>query len=304
MPKQLIYISYAHRDQAFKDQLRSHLRLFEDVANMEIWDDRTIDAGDRWFDELRKVLENASVAILLVSADFLASPSIQSEEIPFLLRRRAEEGLFVLPILVRPAAWHLVSWLHQIQMWPRDARALSELSNTERDRSFAELTEFLQGVLHSRSSPKEGPLRPWPNVALKSAQELPAGVEFFICHDHEDGDFAELLKLRIESEGHTAWIDTERLNVGEDWRVEIDHAIKAASALLVINTPVARQSEYVTYEWAYALGVGTRVVPIMLKQTQLHPRLETLQYLDFTNRLARPWSRLMTALSEAKAAKD
>jgi hypothetical protein len=62
-------------------------------------------------------------------------------------------------------------------------------------------------------------------------------------------------------------------------------------------TPEAKESEYVTYEWAYATGAGVKVVPLMVKTTQMHPRLESLQYLDFTNRRARPWDRLIEELS-------
>jgi HEAT repeat protein len=67
----------------------------------------------------------------------------------------------------------------------------------------------------------------------------------------------------------------------------------------VVMTPKAKESEYVTYEWAFAWGAGVRVIPILLKPTELHPRLEALQYLDFTNRMARPWDKLIEALQEA-----
>src|SRR5687768_6788039 len=83
-------------------------------------------------------------------------------------------------------------------------------------------------------------------------------------------------------EGYLAWLDTERLVVGTDWRLEIDQTIKASAAVLVVLSPEAKASEYVTYEWAFAWGVGVPVIPIMLKPTRLHPRLETLQFLDFT----------------------
>jgi len=79
----------------------------------------------------------------------------------------------------------------------------------------------------------------------------------------------------------------------------IDLAIKNAFALVVIMTPEAKASEYVTYEWAFAWGVGIRVIPIMLRSTQLHPRLDALQYLDFTNVKSRPWDKL---IEEVKAA--
>src|SRR5262245_9520703 len=103
----------------------------------------------------------------------------------------------------------------------------------------------------------------------------------FICYHHNDGDFAENLRSKIEAAGISAWMD-DRLRAGEDWRVEIDKAIKEdAVALIVVVTPEAKASEYVTYEWACAWGAGLKVIPVLLKRTELHPRLEALQYLDF-----------------------
>jgi TIR domain/HEAT repeats len=106
---------------------------------------------------------------------------------------------------------------------------------------------------------------------------------------------------RLEKEGFTTWGDF-KIGVGEEWRNAIDLAIKNAFALIVVMTPEAKASEYVTYEWAFAWGIGIRVIPIMLRPTQLHPRLEALQYLDFTNMKSRPWDRLMEEVRDASHA--
>ncbi len=120
----------------------------------------------------------------------------------------------------------------------------------------------------------------------------------FISYVHEDGDFASLLITEIKSAGFRSWIDSEQIRVGKDWRREIDQAINDSFALIVIASPEAKASEYVTYEWAYAIGVGVEIIPIMLRPTELHPRLEVLQYLDFTHREQRPWDRLIRRLHE------
>jgi hypothetical protein len=123
---------------------------------------------------------------------------------------------------------------------------------------------------------------------------------FFIAHARADGDFAELVQSRIEKAGHRTWIDVANLTVGTDWSLEIDRTIRASAAAVLVMSPKAKASEYVTYEWAFALAVGTPVIPILLKRTRLHPRLERLQFLDFRNRAARPWDTLMNALAGTK----
>ena len=118
----------------------------------------------------------------------------------------------------------------------------------------------------------------------------------FISYKHEDGDFAENLTNRVHMAGFKTWVDDDKLRAGEDWRAEIDQAIKSAFALIVIMTPEAKASEYVTYEWSFAWGAGVKVIPVVLKSTPLHPRLETLQYLDFTNFTSRPWDKLIAVI--------
>jgi len=122
-------------------------------------------------------------------------------------------------------------------------------------------------------------------------------VQVFLSYKHDDGDFAQILRDRIEQAGFDGWID-DNLQAGEDWREMIDRAIRESMALVVILSPEATASEYVTYEWAFALGAGVPVVPVMLKPTPLHPRLDELQFLDFTHRKARPWEMLITRLEK------
>src|SRR2546421_5809397 len=119
----------------------------------------------------------------------------------------------------------------------------------------------------------------------------------FICYQHEDSDFAQVLINRIEKAGFDTWIDDNHLQAGEDWRTGIDQAIKDAFALIVVMSPKAKSSEYVTYEWAFAWGAGVKVIPVLYKETSLHPRLDALQYLNFTDRVVRPWETLINTLT-------
>jgi hypothetical protein len=115
-----IFISYSHADESRKDRVVKQLRVLEPEENFRVWDDRRIDAGDDWYPGIEKALTRASVAILLISDDFLTSQFILGQEVPRLLRRRKEEGLRVIPLIVWPCAWQQVSWLKDIQSRPLD----------------------------------------------------------------------------------------------------------------------------------------------------------------------------------------
>jgi hypothetical protein len=304
MAQPLVFVSYSRRDEAIKDRLLTHLRVLERGGDVEIFDTSDIGPGDKWQERIHEAIERASVALLIVSPDFLASDFITQVELPRLLERHERGDVVVIPVIARPAAWTQVPALRRMQAWPRDARPLTEIDNVHLDRELAELAQRisdLAGAISTKSPPVTAPpdTTAKPKPSPKPIREHKR--QFFVSHAREDGDFAELLKLRLEKEGLTAWIDIERLNVGEDWRQEIDTAIQNTVALIVVMTPSARQSDYVTYEWAFAWGAGVPVIPILLKETPMHPRLESLQYLDFTNQIARPWTKLLNVLASVAA---
>ena len=86
-----IFISYSHKDEAWKDVLLDHLLVLQNHGEFAVWDDRQIKLGDDWYPAITDAIEAAKVAVLLISADFLKSDFVRSEEIPKLLKRRAEE---------------------------------------------------------------------------------------------------------------------------------------------------------------------------------------------------------------------
>lgn len=130
-----------------------------------------------------------------------------------------------------------------------------------------------------------------------------AARHVFISYSRDDGDFAQILRDQIQAAGFPTWKDLD-MSAGQDWRSEIDEAIKSAVAAVVVMSPQSKASEYVNYEWAFALGAGVKVIPVLLriKPTELHPRLSLLQPLDFTPRVARPWDMLIKALQAISGA--
>jgi hypothetical protein len=121
----------------------------------------------------------------------------------------------------------------------------------------------------------------------------------FISYSRKNGDFAEIVSARIANAGFSSWMDLVGIRAGEDWRQEIDQAIRDSLALILIVTPAAMDSSYVSYEWAFALGAGLTVIPLLLEPTEIHARLAALHCLEFTHRETRPWQGLLDALQSA-----
>lgn len=121
----------------------------------------------------------------------------------------------------------------------------------------------------------------------------------FISYQSENGDFAAELTRQLEDAGFQVWADNERLRAGDQWREAIDQALKDAFVVIVILTPSAKTSEQIKYEWIYALGAGADVIPVVLETTDLHPRLEKLERLEFVNEAAPSWGKLIRRVQSA-----
>ena len=67
-----VFISYSHKDEAWKDRLVAQLGVLAGEG-LETWDDRRIAGGDDWLPEIEQAMANCDVALLLISASFLTS---------------------------------------------------------------------------------------------------------------------------------------------------------------------------------------------------------------------------------------
>ncbi len=158
-----VFISYSHKDEDWKDRLRSHLGVLERTGRIKVWDDRCIDGGEDWYPAIVEAMESAEVAICLISPDFLASKFIYEEEIPHLIKRREKEGMVLLPVLVRPCLWKAVDWLPPIQMLPRDGKSISADFKDDVDTPLQEVAQRVFDIVETREY--VSPVPPTPRWA-------------------------------------------------------------------------------------------------------------------------------------------
>jgi len=143
-----IFVSYAHEDERWLKKLRPHLEnLARDVAEISYWDDKKIKPGEDWHQEIQDRLGVARAAVLLVSADFLASEFIRNDELPKLLSRAESRRTRLFCLIIRPCRFDKVALLSRFQAVNGPDKTLSEMRPPEQERSFLRLTDQLEQAL-------------------------------------------------------------------------------------------------------------------------------------------------------------
>jgi len=157
MTKPTVFISYSHKDEAWKDRLVTHLGVLQRESLLDLWDDRRIGAGEDWYQKIEEAIARASVAVLLVSADFLTSKFILSKEIPHLLERQDKEGLRIFPVIIKPCAWKHVKWLARMNLRPKDGKPISSGDEHQIDTDLAAIADEVAAIIESKNpkTPRE-----------------------------------------------------------------------------------------------------------------------------------------------------
>lgn len=216
-----IFISYSHDDETWKDRVVSQLGVLEHEGLLSVWDDRRIDAGDDWLPDIETAIQSCHVALLLISAKFLTSKFILGTEVPALLQRREQEGVRVIPVILKPCPWTRVSWLKSIQARPKDGKPLSGMSEYEVDAVLAALAGEIADLLAKTPPPTQS--------ARIDLTKLPAGAADFLGREAElklldkawaDGGHTQVVELVAPGGvGKTAlvkrWLDCLK---AENWR--------------------------------------------------------------------------------------
>ena len=75
-------------------------------------------------------------------------------------------------------------------------------------------------------------------------------MDIFISYSHRDNDAANKL-FHLLSKNWSVWKDDHTIPNGVYWRHDIDKNLDAAPLVVVLVSPDAMKSAYVTYEWCY-----------------------------------------------------
>ena len=114
---------------------------------IELWDDTRLLPGADWKKEIAEAMATTRVAVLLVSADFLASRFIASDELPPLLARAQTEGAVIMPVIVGPSRFDRSPSLSRFQAVNPPSSPLGQMGRPAAEAVLNRLAHAIEDAL-------------------------------------------------------------------------------------------------------------------------------------------------------------
>ena len=97
----MIFVSYSHADEKWRKEFDTTSKPLSRQEKIKFWSDRDIKAGE-WKAQIESAMQDAVAALLLVSANFLASDFIAETELPYLMQAYEQRALMIFWMLLEP----------------------------------------------------------------------------------------------------------------------------------------------------------------------------------------------------------
>lgn len=167
-----VFFSYAHADEALRDQLEKQLALLKRQGIIETWHDRRIGAGAEFAREIDEHVDSDDIILLLVSPDFLDSDYCYEREMARALERHESGDAIVIPVILRPCEWHHAPF-GKLNATPPDGRPITKFA--DRDDAMLEVAKAVRVAAEKINSrrPKSGHDIPPRSTAIPEPTAFP-----------------------------------------------------------------------------------------------------------------------------------
>ena len=152
-------------------------------GSITIWYDRRIVPGTNWSKEIDQHLDAASLILLLISADFLASPYCYGKEMRHALERDEKGEARVISVLLRPVDWDGAPFSH-LQYLPRNAKPITDWPNP--DDAFSIIARDIRLAIEQQlPTPQPVPLFRPAGSPVSSGQQVASSVSLDLNRERE-----------------------------------------------------------------------------------------------------------------------
>lgn len=139
-----IFISYSHKDEAYKDKFLRFLNPLKSIGILEYWEASQILIGTEYDVEIIDKINKAQIFLLLVSADSIASEYINQKELYKAFQKHSKGEIVIVPIILKPCNWEFLT-LKQFHAVPKGGKAISLFENE--DLAFKTVVEEIEKLV-------------------------------------------------------------------------------------------------------------------------------------------------------------
>ena len=106
-----------------------------------------------------------------------------------------------------------------------------------------------------------------------------AQVRIFVSHSSHDNAWSRPFADALKAVGYDVWYDETGLQGGAAWVASIQHEVETRDVFLLVLTPEAWESKWVQDELQLAIATRRRILPVLLRNTQVSGFLLTTQWI-------------------------
>jgi hypothetical protein len=149
-PRKSVFLSYAHEDRKWAEEVEKFLAPWIRDKRIKWWDDSKIQAGADWRVKIQEAIDEAAVAVLLVTPAFLNSNFIVTQELPEVLDRVRQNKIRLAWIAVRHSSYEATE-LARFQSVNDPSRPLEALAPVKRNEALVEIAKRIADAVTMRT---------------------------------------------------------------------------------------------------------------------------------------------------------
>jgi hypothetical protein len=144
MSEILMFVSYCHKDESYLNELEKWLSTLRNPPQLDYWYDKNITGGGNINQKINENLVKADIVLLLLSQNYLASPSCKKELDYALINQNSK---VVVPIILSTCTWSETD-CNEILALPKDGLPIDDWSS--KDKAWKNVYDGLKIVIAER----------------------------------------------------------------------------------------------------------------------------------------------------------
>jgi hypothetical protein len=253
-----VFFSYAHADEALRDQLEQQLSMLRRQGVIETWQDRRIGAGADFAQEIDEHVNSDDIILLLVSSDFLDSDYCYEREMRRALERHEAGESIVIPVILRPCEWQQ-SPFGKLNATPPDGRPITKFA--DRDDGFLEVTKAVRSAAEKINA-RTSDAKPKPAAARVGQESLTGAprssnlslAKKFTQQDHDRFQLETFEYISRYFENSLSELGARNAGIDTTYR-QID-ANRFSAIIYRDGEPIARATIFLGTDQSFANGLA------------------------------------------------